>query len=1030
VVASVVLPILLASCAGSTAPAAGRVLPLAATGMDRVLDAAGQEVPTGGYRLPSGWRLEPAGRLVTTFAQPTGLAIGPHGHTVDVVTSGIWADSVAAVDARTLRVTNVGDPAALFGVAPGPHGLVWAAAGGLGQLLPFAASRGPRGTRDLRALASPTTPLGAPTQSDLPPHPTLDLAAFGSRLAPISAYTPIGLVLHPRAAHGPAVAGFPGSLLMGAGGWLYAAGLSPLAQTTINRLDPQAGPCPGPFPVSTSPVGSAAAPSCSVVAAVDVGALGPTSDFADATPTVHLVPVGQDAYGLALRRSSGTLYVSNMADGANTARGGGDGTVSVVKLDDGGGAGHEVQAVRVGREPMGIALSPEGRHLVVANARSSSVSLLTLDHDGMVVGARTVEVGLAPLGLSGAQPTSVAFTPGGHRLLVSLFGLNAVEVLSANGAPIPETIQLQGAAGRRVRITVPFTMIPTGWMPLSLASGPSPDATAAASRLYVINYLGEGSGPGFYLPFGNTYGGDHTQGSLEVIDLPRAAGSSPSSLLDRWTATFVAADQLGSIVDRSAPSAATDPCLGAPLPGGHVVTSQLLCRAWQGQVPPADLHVVVVFRENKTLDSMLGYLQSSMPALRTSQRYDIYGPTVTPNLAHLAQTFDIDDNLEVAGDESETGHMVLSSAETTPWNELATRVGNDIGLRGDLSDNPLNALDVPHSYLFDEAARAGITVRAYGAHYPAGAPAGQDNLPAALWGNTNSILFRGTNTDVPDTERVALLTSGHAEDLGWDSLLGPPQPDFGKTIGLCGGPTNFCDYPGASPQDDRRYSLAAWDQAYAHCRATGQPDATCQSAMPSLTLVELPDDHTDVLNDGNNPLLWAPQVMVANNDLATGQLVQALSDSPFWAHTLVLVMEDDTQATGDHINTLRSYLVAAGGLARKLPTHVSHQVASFCGVDKTIEDLFRLTPLEPCDATAQPLASLVANTVPPVGSTPRYQAVIPQTPPLLPMPAPGSARRTPWCDGDTPTGIELAGVVHEGSVLCFASALGALAPSG
>src|SRR5262249_35002054 len=51
-----------------------------------------------------------------------------------------------------------------------------------------------------------------------------------------------------------------------------------------------------------------------------------------------------------------------------------------------------------------------------------------------------------------------------------------------------------------------------------------------------------------------------------------------------------------------------------------------------------------------------------------------------------------------------------------------------------------------------------------------------------------------------------------------------------------------------------------------------------RGTMPNLVIVQLPSDHTRGATAGQS----TPQAMVADNDLAVGQVVDGLSHSPFW----------------------------------------------------------------------------------------------------------------------------------------------------
>ena len=85
------------------------------------------------------------------------------------------------------------------------------------------------------------------------------------------------------------------------------------------------------------------------------------------------------------------------------------------------------------------------------------------------------------------------------------------------------------------------------------------------------------------------------------------------------------------------------------------------------------------------------------------------------------------------------------------------------------------------------------------------------------------------------------------------------------------------------------FTLAKWKQTY---KSTGR------DTMPSFIYMSLPDNHTLATNVGSP----SPQSMVADNDYAVGLVVDALSHSPFWKHTVVVQTEDDTQVAADHIS--------------------------------------------------------------------------------------------------------------------------------
>ena len=984
---AMVVGALLASCTSGSAGSTNQGLVTY-----RLASASGVKVASDGPRLPPGWTLEPAGIQIKTDAQPSGVALSSDGGELFVPTSGQWNEDLDVINTGSYHETSYPAASAFLGALDYQSKNVLVAGGGRNLIYNY-----------------PILPNGS---LQVPPNST-------SLIPPLA--KPPGI----------SAPGYPGNMVEGNNGWVYVAGSLPMSQVAIDQQSPLGGPCPKQstlIPQQSTPVASLAPPSCSVVDAINMSTLDQSQVPAilPIQSSVNLIPVGEDAYSIALDKSTNTLYVSNWADSAVPSRANGQGSVSVIKLSADGGTGSEVQVVPVEQQPMGIALSPDGHHLAVANSRSNSISILTLGASGMVTSTKTVPVGIISQGVGGSQPVAVSYSRSGDKLFVSLFGLNAIEVLTGKGELIPETIDVT-ANSNTSKVTVPFTMIPTGWMPIASTIGPSAQGTG--SRLYVANFQGMGAGPGFYNPASSSVGSSpYTEGSVSAVNVPANIRSDKYS---KWTAQMISADDLLPLVDRSAISAQSNACNAVPVQGGPPQTSSLLCSIQNKKVSNKDLHVVVLLRENKTVDSMLGYLHSSLPALNASQADETYGPMITANLANLAKTYGIDDSNWVAGDESETGHETLTGGETTPPTELFIHVDNDFGLRGNRNGDPLSSIDNPTTRLVQVALNKGYSERTYGGDLNPTGSSNNNEVPEAIWGNASSGVFSGTNTDYPDTNRAGIFTKGTTLDLGWDELGNqPPPPDYNTQVGLCGGPGNFCGYPGSASSDYNKYSLASWDASYYQCRKSGESNDKCQTSMPSLSILELPDDHTDVFNDGNNPRMWAPQVMVANNDYATGEMIHSLSKSPFWNNTLVMIVEDDTQFTADHVNALRSYVVTAGGLAKRLGPkgQVSHQVSSFCSVDKTIEDLFRLKSMEVCDTTALPLDSLLVSSVP-QNKLPQYSVVSPQIPILLPAPTIGSVTMEPWCATGSPTGIGFEGLLHNASKECLGSEVGGLAAS-
>ena len=905
------------------------------------------------WQLPNGWMLRPAGTQVLTEREPTGVTVAPDGSAAYTVSSGIFDEGIERIDASTLAPapTLVGD--LWLGVAADGSGNVYASGGAADKVYRF---------QQVGPALVDTSPAGP-----APSNP---------------------------ASQGTPALGWPGNLVLsGTSGAvknkLFVAGNVSVPESAIKSADPTAAGCPEGAPASD--------PICSAVTVLDVS--NPSSPVVQ-----HEIPVGREAYGIAFNSHTGTLFVSNWGDGTNPARASGAGTVSVVRVAA-DGSGTEVQHISVGSDPTGIALSPNGSRLAVANSMSDQVSLLSLSpQTGEVTGSSAVSVAAGSSVPKGTQPLAVAWTPDGH-LLVALAGLNAVEVLDGNGQPIPQSVTVDWR-GRQVGLVSPATYIPVGWYPDALAVGHGP---AGGTRLYVANLYGMGAGPGAY-PEASPVSGSRTEGSLSAIDLP-AGGNDPA--FRTWTSTVVENDQLAPLDDSKLADPATNPCVGGLLPGGGVAISRLLCRASRGQLDPRKLHVVEIFNENKTFDSYFGDTKTYFPEAKASPAFNLYGYPVTTNQHQIAEQFNLSDNFFNEGfDSSVVGHQFFEAGMATPYRQLTwaqsydpsnLRGGREGGewkgaASGGSFDPNVGAvegqLNAPPQMIFDlfqnpQDNPLGLTERVYSTDWSPSAAGGQaDQAPAALWGQGPHPIGGGDDETWPDTDRANLFLTGQTVSHNWDANNGPPPASFGTTIGYCGGPSGDCSYPGAQKTDYSRFSFAAWEAAYRACRQAGGTDASCQAQMPNFTFMVLPQNAGGLVDfdQNTNPLDPTPTAMVADNDNAVGRIIDGLSHSPFWKNTVVLLTQDDTQASGDHIDVARTFLLAAGGLVRDLgPNHeVADQHTSFSSVMRTVELLLRLPPLTLYDATAPPLEQVIGDQIP--ERAPTYTATRPLTPFLVNAP--------------------------------------------
>lgn len=125
--------------------------------------------------------------------------------------------------------------------------------------------------------------------------------------------------------------------------------------------------------------------------------------------------------------------------------------------------------------------------------------------------------------------------------------------------------------------------------------------------------------------------------------------------------------------------------------------------------------------------------------------------------------------------------------------------------------------------------------------------------------------------------------------------------------------------------------------------------------MPSLEIMHLPSDHTA----GGRAGYWTPRAYMADNDLALGRIVEALSKSPFWNDTVIFVLEDDSQAGPDHVDSHRSPFFAISAYNR--PGTI-HRFVNTTDVVAAIEDILGLGRLSKFDYFSRPLTDIFAAT--------------------------------------------------------------------
>ncbi len=127
-------------------------------------------------------------------------------------------------------------------------------------------------------------------------------------------------------------------------------------------------------------------------------------------------------------------------------------------------------------------------------------------------------------------------------------------------------------------------------------------------------------------------------------------------------------------------------------------------------------------------------------------------------------------------------------------------------------------------------------------------------------------------------------------------------------------------------------------------------------AMPNLLVLWLPNDHTS----GIKPGMPTPQAQVADNDLAMGRVVEAVSHSKFWKDTCIFAVEDDPQNGWDHVSAYRTTAYVASAYTKRGAV-ISTQYNQ-TSLLRTMELMLGLPPMTMFDATATPMFDCFTNT--------------------------------------------------------------------
>jgi YVTN family beta-propeller protein len=569
--------------------------------------------------------------------------------------------------------------------------------------------------------------------------------------------------------------------------------------------------------------------------------------------------------------------------------------------------------VAVGHNPYGVAIAPDGRTAYVSNQGANTVSALDIAGAAPTL-ARTVTVG--------THPNRVLIDPHGGAAYVANSESDSVSVIPAGvgasvgtidlapyrGAPVgsnpdglalsPDGRTLYAANSGNNDVDVidlragrVAGMIPTAWYPTSV------NTSSDGRTLFVVNAKGLGAGPNPNGP--NPYTDDQKRGN-------------PTTEL-QWEKQYVGTMMIGGLSSVPTPGAdqlarysqqvvANDGFDERDKVRSAVSNNPVPSRV--GESSPIK-HVIYVVKENRTYDQEFGSLGKGNgdPAL------NLFGDDSAPNSRALQRNFVTLDNFYADADISAQGWNWSVGANSNPYVEQ-TWVGNyssrnhPYDYEGGNFAAAMNR-DPQDSYIWDRLADKNVAFRNYGFY------------------ETDNKFNTGSAPADP-----RLVANTDPTYYGWD-LQCPDSSGTFKPLTTC------------------NTRIDEWQREFNQYVAG--------NSLPAVQFLRLGNDHTESTKAGYP----TPQAYVADNDYAVGRLVDDVSHSKYWSSTAIFVVEDDAQAGPDHVDAHRTIaqVISPYTQAGKVDSTFYSTVSML----RTMELIAGIGPMTQFDAEATPMFNSFTN---------------------------------------------------------------------
>ncbi len=572
-----------------------------------------------------------------------------------------------------------------------------------------------------------------------------------------------------------------------------------------------------------------------------------------------------------------------------------------------------------GSHPTALVLSRDENFLYVALSNVDRVAVVST---GTGTPQLLLDTTIPGQKYPGTYPIALGLSRSGDRLFVANASINAIATFLThaafqNRAAGPSEIPIQPASG----------FIPTDWYPSALAT--------VGDDLLIATSKGQGTGP------------NSGPNNLKHEMRPRAHPYIPT-LLYGSIARLNIADIEKQLPDLTRIVEESNLLHSRPDKIQFVQSSNAIH------------HVIYIIKENRTYDQVFGDLKAGNgdPSLT------MYGADITPNQHKLALQFGLLDNFYDSGEVSGNGHNWSMAAITSDYNEQTWQISyrsneRSYDFQGSVADEiPLdeNEPDVNEPgtrYIWDNVASHGLAYRDYGEFIYAEwckptetKMTVHEGAPAPSSGCAKDSVNKGEplppnvgqphGSSSPWPWPVPMVKATKATKAMLRDHFDPLFPDFNT------------EYPDQLRADE---FLNEFD-GFVRARKEGKGAAE----LPAFTLLYLPDDHTHGMTPGKP----RPAASVADNDLAVGRVVEAVSHSPYWDDTAIFILEDDAQNGADHVDAHRSIALVISKYSPGSVDHpfVDHHFYTTVSMIHTLETLLGLPPMNQNDAYAPVMAPL------------------------------------------------------------------------